>query len=144
MKSPAEYRFSFGRWNSSDGADPLGTEARPALPHEEKFALYRSLGFEGVPFHDDVGPGLDGLSTETMLRQAGDVKAMLANQGLTPEIVAPQLGFEPRTVKGAYASNDPSRVKGLIERAHARVGQLRESRDYEALELYLLKHLLGA
>ncbi len=45
-----KYRFSFGPWNI--GADPFGTEVRKPYPHEEKFALYRPLGFEGVQFHD--------------------------------------------------------------------------------------------
>jgi xylose isomerase len=59
-----------------------------------------------VQFHDDdVVPGLDGLSPAAMLRQAGEVKAMLANQGLTPEFVAPRLWFDPRTIDGGYTSN---------------------------------------
>ena len=106
MNSPTDYRFSFGPWNISEGADPFGPDVRPVFPHEEKFALYRPLGFEGVQFHDDdVVPGLDDLSPEAMLRKAGEVKAMLDNQGLTPEFVAPRLWFDPRTVDGGYTSN---------------------------------------
>lgn len=104
--TPIEYRFSFGPWNISEGGDPFGPDARPVFPHEEKFALYRPLGFEGVQFHDDdVVPGLDGLSPDAMMRQAGSVKSMLANQGLIPEFVAPRLWFDPRTIDGGYTSN---------------------------------------
>jgi xylose isomerase len=106
MSDSIPYRFSFGPWNISEGADPFGPEVRTAFPHEEKFALYRPLGFEGVQFHDDdVVPGLDGLSPAQMLARAGEVKTMLANQGLVPEFVAPRLWFADQTVDGAYTSN---------------------------------------
>ena len=83
MNSPVNYRFSFGPWNISEGGDPFGPEVRPAFPHEEKYALYRPLGFEGVQFHDDdVVPGLDGLSPDSLMKQAAAVKTMLDNQGL--------------------------------------------------------------
>jgi len=45
--TPTQYRFSFGPWNISEGADPFGGETRKAFPHEEKFALYRPLGLRG-------------------------------------------------------------------------------------------------
>ena len=106
MSTETNYRFSFGPWNISEGADPFGPEVRAAFPHEKKFALYRTLGFEGVQFHDDdVVPGLDGIAPAEMLRRAGEVKAMLANQGLTPEFVAPRLWFAEQTVDGCYTSN---------------------------------------
>jgi xylose isomerase len=127
MKTPTEYRFSFGPWNISEGGDPFGPEVRPAFPHEEKFALYRPLGFEGVQFHDDdVVPGLDELSPDAILKKAGEVKAMLANQGLTPEFVAPRLWFDQRTVDGGYTSNSAAdrayaweRTKKCIDIARA-------------------------
>ncbi|HTI68760.1 MAG TPA: TIM barrel protein [Candidatus Limnocylindria bacterium] len=106
MNSTVDYRFSFGPWNISEGGDPFGTDAREAFPHEKKFALYRSLGFEGVQFHDDdVVPGIDDLSPDQMLRKAAEVSAMLKNEGLVPEFVAPRLWFAPQTVDGAYTSN---------------------------------------
>ena len=46
MSSPSSFRFSFGPWNISEGADPFGPNTRTAFPHEQKFALYRELGFE--------------------------------------------------------------------------------------------------
>jgi xylose isomerase len=127
MNPHVDYRFSFGPWNISEGADPFGPEVRPAFPHEEKFALYRPLGFEGVQFHDDdVVPGLDDLSPDSMLKKAAEVKTMLANQGLTPEFVAPRLWFDPRTVDGSYTSNSASdrayawdRTKKCIDIARA-------------------------
>lgn len=106
MSTPTNYRFSFGPWNIHEGADPFGPEVRPVFPHEEKFALYRPLGFEGVQFHDDdVVPGIDGLTPAQIEGKAAAVKAMLDNQGLTPEFVAPRLWFAPETVDGGYTSN---------------------------------------
>ena len=106
MSSHTQYRFSFGPWNISEGADPFGGEVRPAFPHEEKFALYRPLGFEGVQFHDDdVVPGIDGLTAAQIEQKATEVKRMLDNQGLTPEFVAPRLWFAEQTTDGAYTAN---------------------------------------
>ena len=104
--APTRYRFSFGPWNISEGADPFGPDARPVFPHEKKFALYRPLGFEGVQFHDDdVVPGLDELAPRQIARRAAAVKAMLDRQGLAPEFVAPRLWFAGQTIDGAYTSN---------------------------------------
>lgn len=127
MSTNTTYRFSFGPWNISEGADPFGTEVRKAFPHEEKFALYRPLGFEGVQFHDDdVVPGMDALSHAQIMAKAGEVKAMLTNQGLTPEFVAPRLWFAEQTTDGAYTSNSASdrayaweRTKKAIDIARA-------------------------
>jgi len=103
---PTTYRFSFGPWNISEGGDPFGPDVRTAFPHESKYSLYRDLGFEGVQFHDDdVVPDLEDASPEQMLRKAGEVKTMLANQDLTPEFVAPRLWFAQQTVDGGYTSN---------------------------------------
>jgi xylose isomerase len=56
---------------------------------------------------------MDGLSPEQILRKAGEVKAMLGNQGLTPEFVAPRLWFADQTVDGGYTSNS------AVDRAYA-------------------------
>ena len=127
MSTPVTYRFSFGPWNISEGGDPFGGDVRKVFPHEEKFALYRPLGFEGVQFHDDdVVPGMDDLKPDQIQKKATEVTAMLANQGLTPEFVAPRLWFADQTVDGAYTSNSASdrayawdRTKKCIDIANA-------------------------
>jgi xylose isomerase len=106
MPNPTPYRFSFGPWNISEGADPFGPNVRPVFPHEDKFALYRPLGFEGVQFHDDdVVPDLERLSPGQISDQARKVGQMLRDQGLTPEFVAPRLWFSSQTIDGGYTSN---------------------------------------
>lgn len=103
------YRFSFGPWNISEGADPFGPDVRTVFPHEAKYAYYRKLGFEGVQFHDDdVVPGLDGLSAAQIATQTRKVAAMLRNGGLQAEFVAPRLWFAPQTIDGGFTSNSAS------------------------------------
>ena len=100
------YRFSFGPWNISDGADPFGPDVREAYPHEAKYSLYKSLGFDGVQFHDDdVVPGLDDLSAGEVDAKASAVAGILNGQGLAAEFVAPRLWFAPQTIDGGYTSN---------------------------------------
>lgn len=127
MSTPAPYRFSFGPWNISEGADPFGPNVRDTFPHEEKFALYRPLGFEGVQFHDDdVVPGIDDLTAAQVLKKAGEVRTMLANQGLIPEFVAPRLWFDSRTVDGGYTSNSTTDRQYALDRSLRTIDIARE------------------
>ncbi|MBX7207381.1 MAG: TIM barrel protein [Verrucomicrobiaceae bacterium] len=117
MSKPTKYRFSFGPWNISEGADPFGPEVRKAYPHEKKYALYKQLGFDGVQFHDDdVVPGIDGLTPEQISKQAAKVKKILSNQGLVPEFVAPRLWFAPQTVDGGFTSNSAKDRRYALDR----------------------------
>jgi len=101
-----DFRYSFGPWNISEGADPFGPDVREPYPHEEKYALYKRLGFDAVQFHDDdVVPGLDELSASQIEAQTAKVASVLSNEGLVPEFVAPRLWFSPQTVDGGYTAN---------------------------------------
>jgi xylose isomerase len=137
--TPVTYRFSFGPWNISEGSDPFGVDVRKAFPHEEKFALFRPLGFEGVQFHDDdVVPGMDDLTPEQMLRKATEVKQMLGNQGLTPEFVAPRLWFAPQTTDGAYTSNSAADRAYALDRTKKSV-DIARAIGSKALVLWLAR-----
>jgi xylose isomerase len=104
-----EYRFSFGPWNLSDGADPFGPPVRDEFTFAEKVKLAREMGFDALQFHDDDAvPGLDTLTAAEISRQARATKQILADHGLVAEFVAPRLWFSPRTIDGAYTSNDPA------------------------------------
>jgi xylose isomerase len=106
MSTPTTYRFSFGPWNISEGADPFGPDVRKPYPHDRKWAWYKQLGFDGVQFHDDdVVPGLDDLSAAQIARRAAKMKQLLAGEGLVPEFVAPRLWFAQQTIDGAYTAN---------------------------------------
>jgi xylose isomerase len=127
MSKPTRYRFSFGPWNISEGADPFGPEVRKPYPHEKKYALYKPLGFDAVQFHDDdVVPGIDALTPQQISKQAAKVKKMLDNQGLVPEFVAPRLWFAPQTVDGCYTSNSAKDRKYALDRTLKSIDIARE------------------
>ena len=127
MNNTTDFRFSFGPWNISEGADPFGPDVRPVVPDEEKYALFRPLGFEGVQLHDDdVVPCLEGMSPQQVMDKAAEMKTLFGNHGLTPEFVAPRLWFDERTVDGGYTANSASdrqyawdRTKQCIDIARA-------------------------
>jgi xylose isomerase len=102
-----EYRFSFGPWNIHEGADPFGPTVRRSVTFAKKLKLYKKLGFDGVQFHDDDAvPDLNKLGPQEINAQAKQVRKMLDDEGLAAEFVAPRLWEDPRTVDGAYTSND--------------------------------------
>ena len=117
MSNTTTYKFSFGPWNISEGADPFGPDVRKPYPHEKKFELYKPMGFDGIQFHDDdVVPGLDELTAAQVLERAEKVGKMLKNQGLEPEFVAPRLWFDPRTIDGGFTSNSASDRQYALDR----------------------------
>jgi xylose isomerase len=69
---------------------------------------------------------MDQYTHAQLIEKAGEVKTMLANQGLTTEFVAPRLWFAEQTTDGAYTSNSASdrayaweRTKKCIDIARA-------------------------
>ena len=117
-KSKGEYRFSFGPWNIDEGADPFGPPVRERIPFSEKLKQYKTLGFDGVQFHDDDAvPGLDGKSRAEVEAEATRVKEMLDGEGLVAEFVAPRLWFAPETIDGGYTNNDPACRRYAIDRS---------------------------
>lgn len=108
-KKPGTYRFSFGPWNISTGADPFGPAVRKEVPFAKKIRQYRTLGFTHVQFHDDDVVPADWDAIQTA-KGVAKVQRMLEDEGLAGEFVAPRLWEDPRTVDGAYTSNHaPSR-----------------------------------
>lgn len=121
------YRFSFGPWNISEGADPFGPDVRSVYPHEDKYKLYKPLGFDGVQFHDDdVVPDLDNLDPASISRKAKEVRAILDSEGLEPEFVAPRLWFSEKTIDGGYTSNSAADRAYAWERTQRSIDIARE------------------
>lgn len=116
MSTPAQYRFTFGPWNISTGADPFGPPARKEMEYAQKLKKYKELGFDGVQFHDDdiVPADLDWQAT---LKGTAEVKKILDGEGLFVEIIAPRLWEDPRTLDGGFTSNDPKERQYAIDRA---------------------------
>jgi xylose isomerase len=123
----SKYRFTFGPWNISMGADPFGPTVRKEVPFAAKIREYKKLGFDGVQFHDDDAvPELDELDAAGIAKAAAKVKRVLDGEGLFCEFVAPRLWEHQRTIDGAYTSNSASdrkyafeRSKKMVDIAHA-------------------------
>ncbi len=112
------FRFSFGPWNIHAGADPFGPAVRESIPFNKKLEYYKKLGFDAVQFHDDDAvPGLDHLKPAQIIARAKAVKRALERHGLVAEFVAPRLWEDPRTVDGAYTSNDKACRQYALERS---------------------------
>jgi xylose isomerase len=111
------YRFSFGPWNLSDGADPFGPPVRDSFSFANKLSIAKQLGFDALQFHDDDAvPDLNSLTPSQIATQARSMKQMLSDHGLLAEFVAPRLWEDPRTIDGAYTSNNPAERAYAVER----------------------------
>jgi xylose isomerase len=117
-KPRKKYLFSFGPWNIHEGADPFGPPVRQPVKFSRKLKIYKELGFDGVQFHDDDAvPDVDSKPAATVAREAGRLRRVLEDNGLTPEFVAPRLWEDPRTVDGAYTSNNSKARQYAIDRS---------------------------
>jgi xylose isomerase len=110
------YKFTFGPWNISMGADPFGPPVRKEVAFAAKIREYKKLGFDGVQFHDDDVVPAD-LSPAETLKGVAKVKKMLDGEGLFCEFIAPRLWEHPKTIDGAYTSNNAAERKYAIERS---------------------------
>lgn len=127
MSGKTTYRFSFGPWNISEGADPFGPEVRTPYTLEEKLDWYRPLGFEGVQFHDDdVVEGLDDLRPMQIAERARQVAASLTDRELVAEFVAPRLWFHTKTIDGGFTSNSESDRQYALDRSVKAIDIARE------------------
>jgi xylose isomerase len=121
------YRFSFGPWNIHEGADPFGPPVRPAHDFNDKLAVYQSLGFDAVQFHDDdVVPDLEQLPAAQIREQAREVRRRLDDLGLEAEFVAPRLWEHRHGIDGPFTANDPKARQWAMNRSKRAVDILNE------------------
>ncbi len=121
------FRFSFGPWNIHEGADPFGPEVRRTIPFNRKLEMYKNLGFDGVQLHDDDAvPGLNDLSPESIIKEAGELRKILDSHGLTAEFVAPRMWLDPHTIDGGYTSNSAGCRRYALERTKRTIDIARE------------------
>ena len=112
------YKFCFGPWNISEGADPYGPPTRPRRSFDWKLDQLKALGFDAMMFHDDdVVTAIDQKSPRQIVREAKAIRRKLDDAGIVAEIVAPRLWFSPQTIDGAYTSNDPKCRQYAIDRS---------------------------
>ena len=118
MPKATTYQYCFGPWNLSEGQDPYGPPTRPVQSFDWKLGKLKELGFDAMMFHDDDAvPDVDNKSAAELKSAARELRKKLKDAGVVAEIVAPRLWFDPRTVDGAYTSNDPAHRKYAIERS---------------------------
>jgi xylose isomerase len=110
------YRFTFGPWNISTGADPFGPPVRPDLAFAIKLREYKKLGFDGVQLHDDDVVPADW-STDQTRKGVADVKKMLSDEGLFADFFAPRLWEHPQTADGGYTANSEKDRRYAIDRS---------------------------
>jgi len=113
--APRQYRFTFGPWNISQGADPFGPVVRHEVAFADKIRLYKKLGFDGVQFHDDDVVPAD-LPHQAAMEGVARVKKMLDEEGLFVEFVAPRLWEHPRTIDGAFTANSAEDRRYALDR----------------------------
>src|SRR5260370_33185061 len=114
----APYRFTFGPWNISMGADPFGPPVRKEVALAAKIREYKKLGFDGVQFHDDDAVAdIDG----DVEKQAARMRRVLDGEGLFCEFVAPRLWEHPKTIDGAYTSNSAAERRYALDRSRRAV-----------------------
>ncbi len=119
------YRFSFGPWNISTGADPFGPPVRKEVEFGRKLKAYKELGFDAVQFHDDdvVPADWDWPAT---VKGVAEVKKILDSEGLFPEFIAPRLWEHPSTIDGAFTSNSEADRKYALDRTKRAIDIARE------------------
>lgn len=114
----ADYKFSFGPWNISEGADPFGPMVRPSVAWADKLKVFKKLGYDAVMFHDDdIVPQIEEKAWPQIEREAKEMKKAIEGEGLVTEVTAPRLWEDSRTIDGAFTSNNPSERKWAIDRA---------------------------
>jgi xylose isomerase len=139
MATKRSYKFCFGPWNISEGQDPYGPPTRPPQTFDWKLAQLKKLGFDAMMFHDDDAvPDVDQKSPAELRKAARELKKKLSDAGIAAEMVAPRLWFDPRTVDGAFTSNDPACRRYAIERSLRSIDIAREL-DTDLVVLWLAR-----
>lgn len=112
------YKFCFGPWNISEGQDPYGPTTRPPQSFDWKLEKLKEMGFDAMMFHDDDAvPDIDNKSEAQIRKEAKELRKRLDDMGLKAEMVAPRLWFSPRTIDGAYTSNNAKDRQYAIDRS---------------------------
>ena len=118
MPRQPDYKFCFGPWNISEGADPYGPPTRPPRPFDWKLDQLKALGFDAMMFHDDDAvPDIDRKSAAQIVKETKTLRRKLRDAGIAAEMVAPRLWFSSKTSDGAFTSNDPKCRQYAIDRS---------------------------
>ncbi len=102
------FKFSVGVWNISEGADRFGPPVRDNIPILDKIKRFKKIGIAAIQLHDDdVVPDINNYSEAEIIAKAKEFKKKIDSIGMVTEFVAPRLWEDPRTIDGAFTSNNP-------------------------------------
>ncbi len=124
-KQAPSYRFSFGPWNISQGADPFGPVVRKEVSFAKKVREYKKLGFDFVQLHDDDVVPADWDAAQTA-KGVAQVKRLLDEEGLRGEFIAPRLWEDARTIDGAYTANSAAARRYARDRSRRAIDIARQ------------------
>jgi len=103
----SEFKFTVGPWNVSEGGDRFGPEVRDSIPIFEKIREFKKIGIDAMQFHDDdVIPDINNYSDSEIISKAKVFKEKMDEIGMATEFIAPRLWEDPRTIDGAFTSNN--------------------------------------
>jgi len=78
---------------------------------------FKEIGFSAVQFHDDdVVADIDGKSPSQVDEEVKKTKRILTDNDMAAEFVAPRLWESPKTIDGAFTSNNPDDRKYALDR----------------------------
>src|SRR3989304_2216963 len=102
------FKFSIGPWNISEGADLFGPVVRDSIPVIKKIKMIKKIGFDAIQLHDDeVVPEINNdCSGVEIIKKAKEFKNELDSIGIATDFVSPRLWQDPRTIDGAFTSNN--------------------------------------
>jgi xylose isomerase len=113
-----KFKFTFGPWNIHKGEDVFGPSVRDSISFDEKLGMFKSMGFDGVQFHDDDAVSdINDKSSSQIASESASLKTRMSDLGLEAEFVAPRLWEDPLTVDGGYTANDPKARAYAMERS---------------------------
>ncbi|MEX0653884.1 MAG: TIM barrel protein [Phycisphaeraceae bacterium] len=139
MSDNKGYRFSFGPWNLSDGADVFGPAVRPPIALAETLKVYKDLGFDALMLHDDDAvPELEQLSAAQAFEQAKQFRQRVEGEGLVVELAAPRLWEDPRGIDGPLTANDAKVRQWGIDRSR-RCADLCQALGTDLMVLWLAR-----
>ncbi len=102
-----KFKFSVGPWNASEGGDRFGPSVRESIPIFEKISKFKEIGIDAMQFHDDdVIPEINNYSESDIIDKAREFKEKMDEIGIATEFIAPRLWEDPRTIDGAFTSNN--------------------------------------
>src|SRR3954469_19847018 len=114
----SSYRFCFGPWNLSEGADPYGPTTRLPKSFDWKLGQLKALGFDAMMFHDDdVVPDIDSKTEHAIRAETRELKRRLDGEGSVAGECPPRLWCAREPIERAYTSHNSQARQYALDRS---------------------------